>query len=99
MFSTGAAIPWRLVSMFATNTAARWRLASMFAATGDATRRCLTFMLSSIMHIVDDLHMDDELFMAMASAHGYHLLAASDATYRAACRRGLTTIETWTSNA
>jgi hypothetical protein len=35
-------------------------------------------------HLVDDSDMDDELLMTMASAHGHHLLAAGDATYRAA---------------
>jgi hypothetical protein len=50
--------------MFAAGAAPRRWLASMFA-TGDATRRCLTFMLSPMTHLVDDSHMDGDLFMAM----------------------------------
>jgi hypothetical protein len=53
--------------MFAAGAAPHHRLASMFT-TGDATRRCLTFMLSSMTHLVDDSLMDDDLFMAMTSA-------------------------------
>jgi hypothetical protein len=52
--------------MFVTGAAPRRWLASMFA-TGDATRRCLTFMLSSMTHLVDDSHMNGDLFMAMTS--------------------------------
>jgi hypothetical protein len=51
--------------MFAAGAAPRRWLASMFA-TGDATGRCLTFMLSSMTHLVDDSHMDDDDLRAMA---------------------------------
>ena len=68
---------------FATGDAARRRLAFLFA-TSAATRRWLTSMLPSTMHLVGDSDMDNELLMAMASAHGHHLLTAGAATYRAA---------------
>jgi hypothetical protein len=39
-----------------------------YSATSDGTRQCLTFMLSLMPHLIDDSHIDVDLFMVMAYA-------------------------------